>query len=260
VLAQAFGSIDGTVKDQNGAAVPKAKITLTNPETAVTRTVEASKDGAFQITQVQPGSYELRAEASGFKTLLQRDVVIQVNTPITVELVFEIGTVSETVEVVSGTDTINQRDATIGNTFSQVQVRQLPIEGRNVVDLLSLQPGVTKTSTDYDDQRSGAVNGSRSDQSNVTLDGVDVNDQQDGFAFKSVLPVTLDSVQEFRVVTANANADQGRGAGAQVSLVTKSGSNEWHGSAYAFHRNTVTTANTLSCSGTSSGPPSAGRS
>ncbi len=248
-MAQAFGTLNGTVKDPSGAVIPRATITLTNPATNVTRTVAASKDGVFQVNQVPPGTYELRAEATGFKSAIQKDVVVQVATPLTVELVLEIGEVTETVEIVAGSDIINQTDATIGNTFNQTQIRELPIEGRNVVDLLSLQPGVVKTDIDsseaggYDDHRSGAVNGARSDQSNVTLDGVDANDQLDGTAFLSVVPVTLDSVQEFRVVTSNANANQGRSAGAQVSLVTKSGSNEFHGSVYEFHRNTIFTAN-----------------
>jgi hypothetical protein len=131
---------------------------------------------------------------------------------------------------------------------------------RNVAGLLASQPGVTNIltgNTDYVganpasfgggtiDDRNGSVNGGKSDQANVTLDGVDVNDQQSRRAFKSVLRVTLDSVQEFRSTTANANADQGRTSGAQVALVTKSGTNAFHGSAYEYHRNTITAANTF---------------
>ena len=136
----------------------------------------------------------------------------------------------------------------MGNPFNNQQIQELPLEGRNVVDLLSLQSGVVYTGNRPDqnvnnDTRSGAVNGARSDQSNVTLDGVDVNDQNSGYAFTSVLPVTLDSVQEFRVTTTNYNADQGVSSGAQVSLVTKSGTNHWHGSLYEYNRNTATSAN-----------------
>ena len=126
-------------------------------------------------------------------------------------------------------------------------MRQIPLEGRNVPDLLSLQAGVAYTGNrigDRDqDTRNGSVNGARSDQSNVTLDGVDVNDQSSGYAFTSVLPVTQDSVQEFRVTTTNYGADQGQGSGAQVTLVTKSGTNVLHGSAYENLRNTITSAN-----------------
>ncbi|MGH9451398.1 MAG: TonB-dependent receptor plug domain-containing protein [Terriglobia bacterium] len=123
---------------------------------------------------------------------------------------------------------INTVNASQGEAFNETQVSQLPIEARNVVSLLSLQPGVTHLGDRIDansDTRSGAVNGVRSDQSNVTLDGVDVNDQNNGYAFTSVLHVTPDSVQEFRVTTGNAGADQGHSARAQVALVTKSGTN-----------------------------------
>ena len=137
---------------------------------------------------------------------------------------------------------VNTTDATIGNAFSAIQVRELPMEGRNVVGLLSLQPGVTYIG-DATDSRNGAVNGGRSDQANVTLDNVDVNDQANGTAFTSVLRAPLDSVQEFRVTTAGLNADQGRSSGAQITLMTKQGTNQFHGSVYEYHRNTVTTAN-----------------
>jgi hypothetical protein len=131
--------------------------------------------------------------------------------------------------------------------LDETQVREIPLEGRNVPDLLSLQAGVAYTGNrigDKDqDTRNGSVNGARSDQSNVTLDGVDVNDQSSGYAFTSVLPVTQDSVQEFRVTTTNYGADQGQGSGAQVALITKSGTNIFHGSAYENLRNTITSAN-----------------
>ncbi len=245
-LAQALGSLNGAVRDPQGASVIGATLTLTNTATGATRTVNTGKDGIYQFPQLQPGTYDLKVESTGFKTILSPGIAITVNSAITLDLAFEVGAVTESVDVTASADSINRSDATIGNTFDQLQIRQLPIEGRNVVDLLSLQPGVVKTNVeDYDDQRSGAVNGARSDQSNVTLDGIDVNDQLSGYAFTSVVPVTLDSVQEFRVITSNANANQGRSAGAQVSLVTKTGSNEFHGSVYEFHRNTATTANSF---------------
>src|SRR5262249_35758936 len=171
-----------------------------------------------------------------------------VNTPATANIQLKVGAATENVTVTSESPALNMVDASIGNSFDQNQVRQIPLEGRNVPDLLSLQAGVAYTGNRPDidrdqDTRNGSVNGSRSDQSDVTLDGVDVNNQSHGYAFTSVLPVTLDSVQEFRVTTSNYNADQGVGSGAQVSLVTKSGSNALHGSLYEYHRNTVTSAN-----------------
>ncbi|HLQ43733.1 MAG TPA: hypothetical protein VK137_03310, partial [Planctomycetaceae bacterium] len=169
-----------------------------------------------------------------------------------------VATVAETVNVEADAATINTVDATIGHAFNELQVRQLPLQTRNVVELLSLQPGVTPT---------GEVVGARRDQNNVMLDGVDVNDNQTagvensqgnaptpGYNFQSTgtfresgfnaaLPVPLDSVQEFRVTVGGQNANQGRSSGGQVTLVTRSGGNQYHGSAYEYHRNTVTSAN-----------------
>lgn len=162
-------------------------------------------------------------------------------TPTVRDVQLEIGAVSETADVTSTAEAaINTSDASLGNSFERKRIVELPLNANNVVGLLSLQPGVS---------RAGFVNGGRADQSNIMLDGVDVNEQQDGLdvitdeAFASVLRVTRDSLQEFRVTTTNPNAEQGRSSGAQVSLVTRSGSNQWHGSLFETHRNTVTTAN-----------------
>ena len=173
--------------------------------------------------------------------------MLLVNTPATANVQLKVGAAAELVTVTSEIPAIDLVDASLGNSFDERQVRQIPLEGRNVPDLLSLQAGVAYTGNRIADQdqdtRNGAVNGARSDQSNITLDGVDVNDQANGYAFTSVLPVTQDSVQEFRVTTTNYGADQGQGSGAQVALVTKSGTNSLHGSVYEYLRNTITSAN-----------------
>jgi hypothetical protein len=242
-------TLSGTVTDPQNSAIAGATISATNIATAASRTTISEKDGTYQFLQLAPGIYKVRAEATGFKAILAEDVQITVSSSVTLNISFkEIGAVSETVTVQGGESTINTSDATVGNTFNARQINQLPSEGRNIVSLLASQPGVTfigntdsqGQTTDY---RNGSVNGGKSDQANVTLDGIDVNDQQTGVAFNSVLRVTLDSVQEFRVTTSNPNADQGRSSGGQVSLVTKSGSNDFHGALYEYHRNTVTTAN-----------------
>src|SRR5437667_9800411 len=151
-----------------------------------------------------------------------------------------------TIEVSTEAQNIRMTDATIANSVSNATVQALPMEGRNVPDLLSLQPGVLYLGQNFNDigggstrdtdSRSGAVAGARSDQSNLTLDGIDNNDQRQGYAFTGVLRSTLDSLQEFRVTTADANADNGRSSGAPVVLVTKSGTNQLHGSAYEYNR------------------------
>ena len=234
-------SIRGLVTDPQGRPVMGATVTLANDERNFSRTQTTSEDGGYLFSAVPPGTYHISVEVSGFKKASVTNLQAQVDTPSDVDVQLEVGNVSETVTVSSSAEApLNTTDATIGNTFESRRIAELPLNARNVVGLLSLQPGVT---------RGGSVNGGRADQANITLDGVDVNEQQRGIdavndeAFASVLRVTPDSVQEFRVITTNANADQGRSSGAQVSLVTKSGTNDWHGLLYEYHRNTITSAN-----------------
>src|SRR5688500_3619117 len=239
---QSGGStVRGTVRDPNGNLVSGANVTLTDPEKNFTRTQPTNEDGAYVFNAIPPGTYRLDVAAPGFKTASATGLVALVDTLTEKDVQLEVGAVSETVDVTAGAEAaINTSDASLGNSFERKRIVELPLNANNVVGLLSLQPGVT---------RSGFVNGGRADQSNITLDGVDVNEQQDGLdvitdeAFASVLRVTRDSLQEFRVTTTNPNAEQGRSSGAQVSLVTRSGSNQWHGSLFEIHRNTVTTAN-----------------
>jgi hypothetical protein len=241
-------SLRGTVSDPNGAAVAGASVTITNSGAKIERTETTGPQGEYQFLSLPPGAYSLSVTANGFSRQEQSGLELLVNTPATANVRLKIGQVNESVNVSSEIEALNTVDASIGNSFGETQVKQLPLEGRNVPDLLSLQAGVAYTGDRPDipvdqDTRSGAVNGARSDESNVTLDGVDVNDQGNGYAFTSVLPVTLDSVQEFRVTTTNYSADQGVGSGAQVALVTKSGTNSLHGTFYEYIRNTITSAN-----------------
>lgn len=241
-FAQAGRStVRGTIKDQQGNLIAGANVTLVNSERSFSRSQTTTQDGTYVFSAVPPGSYKLEVEAQGFKKTAVSNVSALVDSSVDADVALEIGAVSETVNIAAGSEVpLNTTDATIGVAFESRRIEQLPLNARNVVGLLSLQTGVTPA---------GYVNGGRSDQANVTLDGVDVNEQQRGLdvvtdeAFASVLRSTPDSLQEFRVITTNPNAEQGRSSGAQVSLVTKSGTNDWHGSLYHFHRNTVTTAN-----------------
>lgn len=236
LLAQATTSISGSVTDSSGASVAAATVTLSSAMTGVERSVTTDERGVYQFLQIAPGTYALVFEMAGFRTELVTDLELLVDTPTTIDMALTIGELTEVVTVEADAVALNTVDATIGNAFNETKVRQLPLLTRNVVELMSLQTGVNQ---------SGEVLGARKDQNNVMLDGVDVNDQQSPEPFGSVLPVPLDSVQEFRVTTGGGNADLGRSSGGQVSLVTKSGTNEWHGSAYEFHRNTATAANTF---------------
>jgi hypothetical protein len=239
-------SLHGKVVDSSHATVPGAKVTLANQTQGFLRSVNTPSTGEFEFVALPPGTYVLTVEKDGFRRFEQRDLQLLVNVPGSMDVILQVGTVASEVEVSALAETINTIDASLGNAFDQNQVKELPLEGRNVPDLLTLQPGVAYTGnradTSTSDSRSGAVNGARSDQGNVTLDGIRVNDEG-GHAFSAVLPVTLDSVQEFRVTTTNYNADEGGTSGAQIALVTKSGTNDFHGSLYEYHRNTYTSAN-----------------
>jgi hypothetical protein len=235
LFGQAFTSVTGVVTDPSGGVVPGATITIVNTQTGGQREAVSNETGAYTISQVLPGTYVLTAKKAGFTTAEIKDVRLQVNTPATLNVKFEkVGGVSETVTVSAAAEMVNTTDATLGNAIAGSAIVQLPSYARNITGLLLLQPGVTGD---------GQVNGGKSDQANVTLDGVDINNQVSRSVTDPVLRVTLDSVQEFRTTTTNANADQGRGSGAEVTLVTKSGTNAYHGSAYEYNRNTAFASN-----------------
>jgi len=244
--AQSTSLLNGSVTDSSGATVVGARITLTDAATGLQRSTTSNGAGLYQFLDVPPGNYRLEATASGFATFAASNVTLVVKTPTTIPIRLQVAGGTQSVTVEGQSPLINRTDASLGNTVEENQIAELPIADRNVVELLSLQPGVAYLGTALNqdtDTRSGAVNGLRSDQSNVMLDGIGVNDQNNGYAFASVLNVPPDSVQEFRVTTANANADSGYSSGAQVSLVTKSGTNSFHGSAYEYNRNTIFSAN-----------------
>jgi len=258
--SQATASLRGTIVDPSGAVIADAAVTIKSAENGAVRKGATDTQGEYSFPQVAPGSYKLVAEKPGFATMAKGDIKLLVNTPITLDLKMSLSTTGEIVNVASEASQVNTTDASVGNPFSETQVRQLPLQTRNVVELLSLQPGVT---TD------GEVLGAHRDQNNITLDGADVNNNQNsglvpqatgtgtgGYqgsnangvnanaGFNGVLPIPLDSVQEFRVTVAGEGPNLGRSSGGQVALVTKSGTNQLHGSLYEYNRNTWFAANT----------------
>jgi hypothetical protein len=254
--AQDTTSLNGRVTDKSGAVIAGAKITLTSESTGAVRENVTDSGGDYQFSQVIPGQYTLTVSAPGFGSNERTHMDLLVSQPATANIALQIASVAQSVTVTADSQAmLNTTDATLGNAFDSHQVESLPLDQRNLPDLLSLQPGVTflgrlddvsgtqgvgNTSTD---SRSGSVNGGRSDQANITLDGVDVNDINNGYAFTSVLRSTQDSVEEFRVTTSNPNAEEGRSSGAQVSLVTRSGSNDLHGAVYEYNRSNLLEAN-----------------
>jgi len=239
-------SLRGTVTDPSGALLARAEVSLDNAATGFHVSHGTDQTGAYEFPQIPPGKYTISATKAGFAQQVKTAELL-VSQPATINFALSVQATSETVEVNDIAQAVNTADATIGNAMANSTIQALPIEGRNVPDLLSLQPGVvylnSRATNPDQDSRSGAVSGARSDQSNVTLDGVDDNDQRQGYAFTGVLRSTLDSVEEFRVTTTNSNADSGRSSGAQVTLVTKSGTNNFHGSVYEYNRNNIGHAN-----------------
>src|SRR5207248_4231967 len=251
-------TIRGTITDQSGGVIPGAKVTLTNTETNATRDTQSNETGSYVFDLITPATYKVAVEATGFKQKVVANVAALIGKPTTSNIELEVGTVNQVVEVTSSAQEalINTQDASLGNNFNSLQITQLPLEARNVVDLLSLQPGST---------REGYVTGARADQSNVTLDGVDINNAQTGNAeiprstnglvigaldndrgditTGPVLRLNAEAIDEFRVTTANGNANQGRSSGSQVNLITKSGTNNWHGAGFEFYRSRGFTAN-----------------
>jgi hypothetical protein len=242
-------SISGRVTDAQDQVVPGATVTATNTATSAARSTVTNDSGLYQLSALPPGVYDLTVELTGFRSARIEKLELRVDLPARADVRLEIGNLTDTVNVEASMPLINTVDASLGNTISEEQIRNLPIEARNVVHLLSLQPGAVFVPINpddpnrRDDPRYGSVSGSRADQQNVTLDGVDVNDPQLQIGYTSAVRVTQDALQEFRVSTSNYGAEMGRSSGAQVSLVTKSGSNQYNGSGYYFLRRTATSSN-----------------
>jgi hypothetical protein len=244
---QATTSLRGIVTDPSNAAIPKATVHLINTDTNLERTAITGAQGDYVFSEVLPGHYVLQVDAAGFSKFEQKGIELLVNLPETINIKMKVGAATTTVEVTAQAPLLNTTDASQGNTMSGGQISDMPLYARDVAQLLSIQPGVVFTSnrTDlaFNDTRSGSVNGAHSDQNNITLDGADVNDQGNGSPFETVIPVTVASVEEFRVSTIGYGADQGRSSGAQSSLVTKGGTNAFHGSAYEYNRSDFGEAN-----------------
>ena len=234
-------SLHGTIKDPSGAVVPNAKVTIVDKGTGNSISAVSSASGFYEFPQIPPATYTITVSSAGFGDQ-SKVAELLVNQPATVDFALSVQASSVTVDVSASAQTLNTTDATLGNSADAELIQALPSETRNVPDLLSLQPGVLYLPNNAD-SRTGAVNGGRSDQGNVTIDGIDDNDQVNGYAFNGVLRETQDSIEEFRVTTGQANADLGRSSGAQISMLTKAGTNKYHGAAYWYYRPPLTAAN-----------------
>jgi hypothetical protein len=239
-------SLNGTVTDSSGAAVPSAKVTATNPATGLTRTTTTDQTGLYNFQQLPVGTYDLTIEANGFKVSKRTGVSLTVGAAATLDVALEIGAAAETVSVTADVPVVETTRSQTSTTITTKQVGDLPINGRNFLDFTVLTPGVLR-----DPSRTGDLSfgGQRGTANSVLVDGADSNNvffgQSTGRAGTGRNPYSFsqDSVQEFQVSTNGYNAEVGRAGGGVINVITKSGSNTFHGSAFEFYRDKALNAN-----------------
>jgi carboxypeptidase family protein len=239
----------GTVADSSGAVVVSAQVTATNEGTSQSRSAQTDASGNYLISQLAPGRYTLSCELAGFKKLVQTGIELQVNQRAQINLTLEVGEVNQVVEVEGTAPLLESQSSVLGSVISQTQVQDLPLNGRNFVQLAILSPGVSGTGfgakgtimsgTRPDDQRPGSelfVNGNRESSNNYLYDGIDNNDR---LTLALVIRPAIEAIKEFKIQTNLFSAEQGRNPGGQIDVVTKSGTNAFHGAAYEFLRNSA---------------------
>lgn len=242
-LAQTVvGRISGTVQDSNGASVPNASVKIINKANNSERVVTTDESGFYTITNLPVGTYTIEAEQKGYKKALVSGQSVTADARLTVDLKLEAGEVSETVEIVAAAgETVNTTSGEVARVIDRQQVQNLALNGRNYIQLLSLVPGVALLNDDQLELSTSlatnnqSINGNRGQTNNVTVDGG--FNLQSGSNASQINNVGIDYIQEVKIQTSNFSAEYGRNSGAQVSLVTRSGGNDFHGSAFEFLRN-----------------------
>ena len=247
----AGGTLSGTITDPSGRALPQARIVIKNVDTGVDRTVTTNTDGFYTAVNLLPGTYQITISAAGFNTETKSGITMNVGAQQTFDLTLQVGTVTHTVEVTTEAPAVQVTSSEISATVNATTVRELPLNGRSWTDLAALQPGVDTiqtqpsfaTGSDRGNRGFGqqlTISGARPQQNNYRLDGVSLNDYANG-APGSVLGGNLgvDAIQEFSVLTSNYSAEYGKTSGGVVNAITRSGTNNFHGSAYEFLRNSA---------------------
>ncbi len=234
--------IEGTVTDKSGAVVPNVAVKVTNEGTGVSYDVKTSTSGTYTVPSLVPGQYSITVTSAGFETYKSAHNVLSVGEPLVVNATLSVGGETQVVQVESSYQRIDTTNATISDVMTTEQIKELPLNGRNPLSLLTLEPGVTQRPTSA--SGSGThVFGSRDRAHNVTIDGIDANESTVPNPQSNLQRLNPDNVQEFRTITLNATAEQGRNSGANVIISTKSGTNAFHGDVFYFNRNTDYNAN-----------------
>ncbi len=247
VLAQGTGGrILGRVADPTGALVAGVKVTLTDQATGAERQTQTNSGGDYTFVEVKPGTYTVTFEQAGFKKNVQKDIIVEVNQVVTLNSTLQIGQTQETVEVTSEAPQVDTTSTQLGAVINDRSVNELPLNARDTYQFLQLQPGVqaqlgSSGSLFFGSDQSGSVsvNGGRARANNFSVNGGDANDQL--VNLPTVQP-TPDSVEEFRVISNTFDAEYGRNSGSVVNVITKSGTNDFHGDVYEYFRNTVLNA------------------
>ena len=236
------GRVVGTVTDQQGAAVPNAKVTVTNTSTQQSTTTTTREDGTFEVVHLPIGPYRVEVEHAGFSKVATEPNRLEINQSLRFDVVLTLGTVSTTVTVEEQSTRVETESPTVGGTVTGEAIHDAPLNGRNVLDLAKLQPGVTESNPDNTGAGTYSISGGRTDSVTFLLDGSLNNDLLDNGVVFNPNPETI---AEFRILESNYSAEYGRNGGGIITEVTKSGTNEWHGSAYDYVRNGDLDANSL---------------
>jgi hypothetical protein len=243
-----YGSIAGTVADSSGAAISDAQVALANVDTGEKRVQQSGTDGLYSFVNLLPGRYRIDVEKTGFKRIARPEVVVEVGQVVRIDLALQVGEVTQTIEVTGETPQLQSETSSMGQVVEERKANELPLNGRNVFNLVALAPSVvpqgSATGTPVGVNPFGwgnyQVNGSFGNESAEYLDGQPLNI---GYINLPVIIPTQDSIQEFKVQTSNLGADWGKFSGGVINLSTKSGTNGLHGAAYEYLRNKVLDAN-----------------
>jgi hypothetical protein len=233
---QYFGLIVGTITDPSGAAVPDCRVTATNVNTGISRSTKTDGTGSYRLESLIPGTYSVKVEKTGFETSVVPSLQLTVAGSLNVNITLKLGSVTQTVEVQAVAPLLDTTSATVGTTISNSNVVEMPLNGRAYTDLLQMVPGSVGAGSTYiaSAGQNYSISGNRWEQNNYTLDGVNNNEE---FFKQFAIQPAIDSIQEFKVQTNISSAEFGQAAGANITVATKSGTNQLHGSAYEFLRN-----------------------
>ncbi|MDT8069190.1 MAG: TonB-dependent receptor [Terriglobia bacterium] len=241
---QATGKIVGTVKDPVGAVVPGAEVIVTNVDTQVKNTAKTDVDGSYYVSNLPIGEYKLTVHQTGFQTTVTKPYQLEINQSLRIDVDLRVGASTETVEVTGNATMVEAYNSTIGASITERPIVNMPLNGRNVLDLAKLEPGVVELNVKPDSSLAGSftIAGGRSDAVTFLLDG-GLNNSL--LTNEVVFNPNPDAIAEFRVLESNYSAEYGRNGGGIISVVTKSGTNGWHGSAFEFNRNDAFNANSF---------------